>query len=91
MGPPTPQTRSDHGAPAVRCGARIQCLCGAFVDAQADERLPLDGDVPRHVMRYQGWCLCGLAYFLSVASTHGSTITPRAASGRPAPAPGLQA
>lgn len=55
----------------LSCGARIRCLCGALVEVAMDERIPLGTQRPRAVARYQGHCVCGLTYFLSIASTHG--------------------
>ena len=56
--------------PTLRFLTQIQYVCGASLLAPSDETVP---ETPRYVRRYHGHCVCGLVYFVSVASTHGTT------------------
>ncbi len=54
--------------PSVSFQAHIACVCGASVEAPVDAPPPA---TPQPIIRYQGRCVCGRVYFLSVAGTHG--------------------
>ena len=55
--------------PAIRFLAHVHCLCGADLSAPTEQRV--EGDTSRQVARYQGHCVCGRVYFVSVVNTHG--------------------
>ena len=50
---------------------QVHCLCGADLSAPTDKAA--DGDASRQVARYQGHCICGRVYFVSVVNTHGNS------------------
>ncbi len=53
-------------------GVQVQCLCGARVSVCAEEIESGQEEGLRQVRRYQGFCVCGRVFLLSVASTHGN-------------------
>jgi len=62
-----------EGAPSrltVKFLAQVRCLCGAELSAPTEKAIA--GDTSRQVARYQGHCVCGRVYFVSVVNTHGS-------------------
>jgi hypothetical protein len=50
--------------------AQIRCPCGLQVNALTDEP-PATRETSRQVIRYQGHCVCGRIFLISMASTHG--------------------
>ncbi len=58
--------------PTISFLAQVRCLCGADVSAPTEQSGELDGETVRQAVRYQGHCVCGRVYFVSVINTHGS-------------------
>ena len=49
--------------------AQVRCFCGADLSAPVEKAI--EGDTSKQVVRYQGHCVCGRVYFVSVVNTHG--------------------
>lgn len=62
-------TEREPNCLTVRFLAQVRCLCGADLSAPTEKAI--EGDTSRQVARYQGHCVCGRVYFVSVVNTHG--------------------
>jgi len=63
-------TEREPNTLTVRFLAQVRCLCGADLSAPTEKAV--DGDRSRQVARYQGHCVCGRVYFVSIVNTHGN-------------------
>ena len=62
-------TQGEPDCLTVRFLAQVRCLCGADLSAPTEKTA--EADTSRQVARYQGHCVCGRVYFVSVVNTHG--------------------
>ncbi len=71
-----PSVDTTQGGPSrltISFLAQVRCLCGSDLSAPTEKSDEVNAETTKQVARYQGHCVCGRVYFVSVVNTHGNS------------------